>query len=226
MSDVARRRSHVPSTSRRRRARPARPRRAPAEASRARARRSGSSSAAKRCSGAGSGCARSARCGRRPRRAVRGEYAVLVVAAEEGDLDLLALVLVRVVLHGRGQSSGRNGRPPGEPDGAQLSIDGHRRSRDRPPDAATRPAVGDDEHALAGVPLGDRAQRGDVRSPVPSLISPSSSSTVSPARLGPRVPVPRAASSTSRRPGSTATGRPRRAPTIWAVSRARARSLE
>ena len=32
--------------------------------------------------------------------AVRGEHAVLVLAAEEGDLDLLALVLVGVVLHG------------------------------------------------------------------------------------------------------------------------------
>src|SRR3954464_12825930 len=31
--------------------------------------------------------------------AVRGEHALLVFAAEEGDLDLLALVLARVVLH-------------------------------------------------------------------------------------------------------------------------------
>jgi hypothetical protein len=32
--------------------------------------------------------------------AVRGQHAFLVLAAEEGDLDLLALVLARVVLHG------------------------------------------------------------------------------------------------------------------------------
>src|ERR687891_251711 len=32
--------------------------------------------------------------------AVRSEHALLVLAAEEGDLDLLALVLARVVLHG------------------------------------------------------------------------------------------------------------------------------
>jgi hypothetical protein len=32
--------------------------------------------------------------------AVRGQDAVLVLAAEEGDLDLLALVLVRVILDG------------------------------------------------------------------------------------------------------------------------------
>src|SRR5581483_1031065 len=31
--------------------------------------------------------------------AVRGQHAVLVLTAEQGDLDLLALVLVRVVLH-------------------------------------------------------------------------------------------------------------------------------
>ena len=37
-------------------------------------------------------------------RAVCGEDAFLVLAAEEGDLDLLALILVRVVLH-RAESS-------------------------------------------------------------------------------------------------------------------------
>ena len=37
-------------------------------------------------------------------RAVCGEDTLLVLAAEEGDLDLLALILVRVVLH-RAESS-------------------------------------------------------------------------------------------------------------------------
>src|SRR3954471_7247562 len=44
--------------------------------------------------------------------AVGREDAVLVLAAEEGDLHLLALVLVRVVLHERNASRwGRPGRP-------------------------------------------------------------------------------------------------------------------
>ncbi len=34
---------------------------------------------------------------------VRSEHAVLILAAEERDLDLLALVLVRVVLHASGR---------------------------------------------------------------------------------------------------------------------------
>ena len=37
-------------------------------------------------------------------RAVGGEHAFLVLAAEQGDLDLLTLVLVRVVLHGAERS--------------------------------------------------------------------------------------------------------------------------
>ena len=36
--------------------------------------------------------------------AVRGEDTLLILASEEGDLDLLALILVRVVLH-RAESS-------------------------------------------------------------------------------------------------------------------------
>jgi hypothetical protein len=39
--------------------------------------------------------------------AVRGEDALLVIAAEERDLDLLALVLARVVLHSSERSQAR-----------------------------------------------------------------------------------------------------------------------
>ena len=99
-------------------------RRARAAASPARARRSGSSSGARRRSAAGSGCGRSARRGRRPRRAVGGEHAVLVLAAEQRDLDLLALVLVRVVLHAAQSIRARivtNGRPRRAPLSATIT---------------------------------------------------------------------------------------------------------
>src|SRR5918992_5588420 len=44
-------------------------------------------------------------------RAVRRENALLVLAAEQGDLDLLALVLVRVVLHEPVSLLSRSRRP-------------------------------------------------------------------------------------------------------------------
>ena len=73
--------------------------RARAAASPARARRNGSSSGGSRRSGAARGCGRSARRGDVLDRAVCGQDALLVLAAEQRELDLLALVLVRVVLH-------------------------------------------------------------------------------------------------------------------------------
>ena len=106
--------------------------------------------------------------------AVRREDAVLVLAAEQGDLDLLALVLVRVVLDARTlavpqgsgarAADGANGAIPpvdsgvrgagGERVVSELQLV-HAAIRQRvgrglpdavPPQRAKRPAVGDDEY--------------------------------------------------------------------------------
>ena len=81
-------------------------------------------------------------------RAVRGQHTFLVLAAEERQLDLLALVLVRVVLHAAGQSTGRS-TVPRTRDASTWQL------RDRAVDepcrtgactASQRAAVRDDEH--------------------------------------------------------------------------------
>ena len=89
-------------------------------------------------------------------RAVRGQHAVLVVAAEERDLDLLALVLAGVVLHLRVILAAASRRPrrrigtrrswPGPSRGA---VPRRSRSRRVRLEDARGAAVRDDEHRLA-----------------------------------------------------------------------------
>ena len=71
-----------------------------AGASPARERHTGSSSAGRRCSGGDEDVAVQLEVRDAGDGAVGGERPLLVLAAEELDLDLLARVLVRVVLHG------------------------------------------------------------------------------------------------------------------------------
>src|SRR5829696_3085064 len=96
--------------------------------------------------------------------AVRGEDAVLILAAEERDLDLLALVLVRVVLHERCSTY------PMPPRSSRRRIGGHELLVAEPelvdaavlervnrladavtPKRAERPSVRDDEDAAAAM---------------------------------------------------------------------------
>jgi 3-oxoacyl-[acyl-carrier protein] reductase len=80
--------------------------------------------------------------------AVRGEHALLVVAAEERDFDLLAFVLVRVVLHRR-ISVYVSQLPLPEAQAAHLAVPGGRGEDVRvgvPSERTQRAAVGHDQH--------------------------------------------------------------------------------
>jgi hypothetical protein len=76
-------------------------------------------------------------------RAVGGERALLVLPAEEGDLDLLALVLVRVVLDGRklAKTSAVTAGSNAEPDRVETSSRRDARLRVSPATSRRESAV-------------------------------------------------------------------------------------
>src|SRR6266496_1254999 len=101
--------------------------------------------------------------------AVRGQHALLVLPAEERDLDLLALVLVGVVLHRAASVYPREGTvPDGDADVAAvvqvgapvtlLRVGDPRGVRQQGPDRA---AVQNDQDLLAGMAPCDLLQRCD-----------------------------------------------------------------
>ena len=110
--------------------------------------------------------------------AVRGQHAVLVLAAEERDLDLLTLVLVGVVLHESSLATASDRPGPRSPSTSQLRAFGPCAGRRRTRSAAARigPAVRDHEHALVRMALRDLEQRRDhALAPSPRASRPRSS---------------------------------------------------
>ena len=168
--------------------------------------------------------------------AVRGQHAFLVVAAEERDLDLLALVLVGVVLHRRVSLPPRTCAVLERQHGPRGAVPDRRPER-RPTSGLPCAARGACRRArrratrLAGVPLGDprrsapRATRSACSLPrlavVPAPPSGKRCSISSRVRPSPRADVDLAQARVER----DRRGRARRR-SISAVSLARRRSLE
>src|SRR5581483_11090989 len=159
--------------------------------------------------------------------AIRGEHAVLVFAAEERDLDLLALVLVRVVLHaarraypmGATSRSSRkcSSRTPQFATGWNgVSLTWPCSARIVPPWVTTR-------IRCPGFARAIRSTAASTRAACCSRVSPSGRSPPNRSSISSRVRPDHDPTSISRRPASATTSMPCGAATIVAVSNARRR---